>query len=366
MESATASGTQTNILEFQLSDPADGLFRLQITPTNDCFPVFNSPSIEVQAIGTINANPTFSLMGNTANFEANVNENVNSLEWIFGFDDSSTELNPSYTFPGPGTYPVSLIYANECESFTLSFNVLIADPVFAAIGASSFMGCAPLTVLFEDQSVGNVVNRSWAFPGGNPAASSDTSPLVIFEEVGSFEVSLTVDNGVNSSNSSITIMTLVPPIPAFTVSSDGLTIILNNQSANASSYSWNFGDENTSNLENPTHTYTTPGIYEISLNASNANCGVALSQTISVFITSTTEQAVFSPSLFPNPGTDKLQINNAVGSMLQIWNSNGQLISTLRIDTPRQQLDMSSLTNGLYFLQFEQEGRLYSERWLKL
>jgi PKD repeat protein len=366
MESAIASGTQTNILEVQISDPVDGLFRLQITPTNNCFPVFFSSAIDVQVVGTTNANPTYSLIGNTANFAANVNANVNNVEWIFGFDESSTELNPIYTFPGPGTYSVLLIYGNDCESATISLEVVIANPIFAAIGASSLMGCAPLMVLFEDQSVGEVANRSWSFPGGSPATSNSASPLVTFNEVGMYEVMLSVDNGVNSSNSSITITTLAPPVPVFTVSSDGLTITLNNQSTNATGYLWNFGDGNTSTLENPSHTYTLAGIYEVSLNASNTNCGVALSQTITVFVTSTVEQMVFLPALFPNPGTDQLYISDAVGSTLQIWNSSGQKTGTYQIETAEQILNTSAFPTGLYLLQFERQGQIRIERWLKI
>ena len=334
-----ASGTQTTRLEFQVTAPLDGFFRLQITPTNVCFPAFTSSNIEVQAIGTIGANPGYSLAGNMANFTANISGVVTNVEWIFGFDESNMELNPSYTFPGPGTYSVVFSYSNECGDFSIPLEVIIADPIAANIGASSFMGCAPLTVLFEDQSIGNVINRTWLFPGGNPATSNEESQLVTFSTVGNYEVSLSVDNGVASSNSSITVMALAPPLPAFSVETNGLTVTLSNQSGNAANYLWNFGDGNTSLLENPTHTYTTPGVYEISLNASNANCGVALSQTISVLSTATTETIILRPELFPNPGNDQLYVKNGSGSTLQIWNSHGQLLQTTRINTPQQRLD---------------------------
>lgn len=55
-----------------------------------------------------------------------------------------------------------------------------------------------------------------------------------------------------------------------------------------SSYLWDFGDSNTSTLQNPSHTYTTPGIYTVSLTVQTSpnpdlSCPVSISKTISVF-----------------------------------------------------------------------------------
>ncbi len=49
----------------------------------------------------------------------------------------------------------------------------------------------------------------------------------------------------------------------------GQTIFFQNQSLNASSYVWDFGDLNFSTQYNPTHTYNTPGTYAVSLIARN-------------------------------------------------------------------------------------------------
>ncbi len=50
----------------------------------------------------------------------------------------------------------------------------------------------------------------------------------------------------------------------------GQTVYFKNQSQNASSYIWDFGDLNTSAQFEPSHTYTTPGTYTVSLIARNA------------------------------------------------------------------------------------------------
>lgn len=44
-----------------------------------------------------------------------------------------------------------------------------------------------------------------------------------------------------------------------------LTVVFTNLSTDADNFGWNFGDGNTSTDENPTHTYTSPGVYDVSL-----------------------------------------------------------------------------------------------------
>lgn len=68
-----------------------------------------------------------------------------------------------------------------------------------------------------------------------------------------------------------------PPLPGpkpnvtFDMAVDGLTITITNNTSGATSYAWDFGDGQTSTEQNPTHTYATPGIYNVKLVASNAN-----------------------------------------------------------------------------------------------
>jgi PKD repeat protein len=69
----------------------------------------------------------------------------------------------------------------------------------------------------------------------------------------------------------------IPPIANFTSNkteiTEGETITFTDLSSNALSWSWVFegGNPTTSNLKNPTVTYNTPGIYDVTLVVSNAN-----------------------------------------------------------------------------------------------
>ena len=75
------------------------------------------------------------------------------------------------------------------------------------------------------------------------------------------------------------------------------TVQFLNQSTNATTYLWNFGDGTTSTLANPTHTYSTPGDYTVKLRGQSAGCGSdSLIQTSFVSINSTNSNVAFIPA----------------------------------------------------------------------
>lgn len=53
-----------------------------------------------------------------------------------------------------------------------------------------------------------------------------------------------------------------------------------NASENATDYSWDFGDGNTSTEENPSHTYESPGEYQVTLTASNSEFSDSKTETV--------------------------------------------------------------------------------------
>lgn len=65
------------------------------------------------------------------------------------------------------------------------------------------------------------------------------------------------------------------PVAAFTFLMSGsnapVTVAFTNGSQNATSYAWDFGDGVTSSSDSPSHTYNTPAIYTVTLEAKNSN-----------------------------------------------------------------------------------------------
>ena len=77
---------------------------------------------------------------------------------------------------------------------------------------------------------------------------------------------------------------VLDPIPAFTASSfgfAGVPVSFTNTSANATSYSWDFGDGNTSTDENPSHAYTAVGEYTVTLAATGSSTA-SITKTVKI------------------------------------------------------------------------------------
>ncbi|MCE7925879.1 MAG: PKD domain-containing protein, partial [Haliscomenobacteraceae bacterium CHB4] len=92
---------------------------------------------------------------------------------------------------------------------------------------------------------------------------------------GSYTV--TVTDGAGTQISATATITEPPALTAgFANSVNGLSVSFSNNSSNAASYLWNFGDGQTSTEANPAHTYANCGAYSVTLTASNL-CGTATS-----------------------------------------------------------------------------------------
>lgn len=74
----------------------------------------------------------------------------------------------------------------------------------------------------------------------------------------------------------------VMPSPDFTFVIADKTVTFTNTSADATSYSWDFGDQETSTDENPVHTYAAYGDYDVRLTATNADGSEIKKTTLSV------------------------------------------------------------------------------------
>ncbi len=138
-------------------------------------------------------------------------------------------------------------------------------------------GCAPLTVTFTDNSVPAGTTCLWDF--GDTFFSTDCGTTThTYTDPGCYDVSLTITTAAGCSNSMTqTSMVCVTPnaLAAFDVDPGQVDVnapIFNftNNSSNATTYSWTFGDGENSMDTDPSHTYPAiPGMYEVCLTAMN-------------------------------------------------------------------------------------------------
>ena len=235
----------------------------------------------------------------------NTSTNANSYNWDFGDGNLSTQSDPNHTYSMDGVYTVTMTASNGCGSVTTTSQVTIVTLPSAGFGSNVTSGCADLTVEFNDQSSANATGWVWTFPGGNPSSSTDQDPIVIYQNAGTYPVTLTVTNAAGENTIEQMNYIVVDDVPFIDFSTDvnTFTVDLTNGSTNATTYNWDFGDGNTSNEINPSHTYTGDGNFTITLTATN-NCG-SVSLTEMVTIANTPTAGYISSQ---NTGCDPLEI----------------------------------------------------------
>ena len=105
------------------------------------------------------------------------------------------------------------------------------------------------------------------------------------------------------STTAVAVVQVVKPLANFYIATQnpmqGLPVQLTNASFNAWSYTWSFGDGNGSFLVNPTHVYTQPDAYEITLIATDQKGCV---DSISKWIEIAPERYIYLPNSFTPDG----------------------------------------------------------------
>ncbi len=201
---------------------------------------------------------------------------------------------------------------------------LTANPNFTPITCDGF------TVNFQDNSAGNPDSWFWDF--GDPASGANNNstlpnPTHTFTDTGIFNIKLRVSILGQCVDSIIKPIRVYPGfLPGFINTAPCVNTLIQFTDTTYSAYGvvnswrWDFGDPatlaDTSHLQNPTYTYTSPGTYTVELRVTNSKgCDKTYLLPVTIFDNP-------ALSVFPNDsiycGLDTLQLNG-VGTGTFNW-----------------------------------------------
>ncbi|SFM33040.1 PKD domain-containing protein [Methanolobus profundi] len=223
------------------------------------------------------ADVTSGIVPITVNFTDLSSNHSTGWLWDFGDGNTSTDQNPTHIYTTGGTYNVSLNASNLAGSNVstqLSYITAYSVPG-SNFSANVTEGAVPLTVGFTDLSTNTPTSWYWDFGDGNNSTSQD--PIHTYVTAGTYNVSL---NATNIAGSDVTIQiayisVYITPVANFSASVTSgtapLSVTFTDLSSNTpTSWLWEFGDGSNSTSQNPTHSYTVAGSYNVTLNATNA------------------------------------------------------------------------------------------------
>ena len=222
-------------------------------------------STNVSCNGLSNGTATVNMIGGTAPF---------SYVW----NTIPVQTSPTANNLGTGTYSVIITDANGCAS---SQTISITQPTTMNTSATA-----------TPASCGQHSGTASATASGGNAPYTYlwlTSPVQTLSSIfnlsqGPYNVIIADANGCTQQQTVLVGITGNFPTAAFTMSDDSLElnhplVQFTDQSVNASSWYWNFGDGSTSTLQNPSHSYSDTGTFCVTLVVRDAN-GSCLDSTV--------------------------------------------------------------------------------------
>lgn len=212
------------------------------------------------------------------------------VKWYWDFGDGSpqviatTNATQVHSYNAAGNFTATLKTESNtgCQSVVFSKPVVVHPSPLAAFDFSD--ACLPLgATQFTDQSTipdnsQNLFTYAWTFGDGGTSALKN--PVHNYSALGPYNVTLTItsNNGCVDDTTRVMNTVYAQPQAIFTVPTevcDGTTVTVTDQSTAPNStvtqWNWNFGDGQTSILQNPPpHIYALPGTYNITLTVTSA------------------------------------------------------------------------------------------------
>lgn len=279
-----------------LTFPDVGTYIITLDVQNECG--IDSTSITVVVRDPLSATlngPANVCEGDPIAFNA-ISPEADSFRWdFFGTDQfwiPTSNSNVTYTHSNPGTYNVMVEVALNGESpacsaqATLEVNVHSKPEVEVALTAAQ--GCDSLIVEAAELALQGT-SYEWVLPDGTQTSGPTTAPISL-TTTGEHVFAVTATDAFGCTNTADDVATVhASPVATFVADDvcEGAETSFTDASLPGSgsailSWSWTFGDEGNSGLQNPTHPFSGLGAYEVTLNVTDAHCSASTSQNLVV------------------------------------------------------------------------------------
>ena len=258
------------------------------------------------------------------------------------------------------------LYIDNININNTAVNTGGAAPLTADFVPSVGNFCLGQPVSVFNNSTGNIVSYDWNFGvDATPQTATGEGPhSFTYTSDGQKTVKLLVTDA-NGDMDSLTANVFIQGIPTASfqmIQLNDSTIKLFNGATFANSIVWDFGDGNSSTVQNPQYTYDSTATFTVTLTVVG-DCGMATySQDVTTQLVNAegSIQVAEEIAVFPNPndGRFTLQIKGATKDLtLKIVDIQGRVLREWQEQNPTdnytKQVDIKDFAQGVYFIQVQ-------------
>lgn len=329
-------------------------------------------------IAQCTASFTYTVNGQTVTFDGTVTPvggPTTSYYWWFSDNSNSSSLqDPTYTFSAPGNYTVCFSYydpANQCADSlcqTITVGSSGCSASFQAIDSAGYV------YFLGSSTAGSGASYYWDFGDGDMGAGQ--YPWHMYANPGTYTACLTVydanQNFCDSTCQTVVVTSSGGCSVDFTwIDSLGYVFYISSSTlGNGGYYYWDFGDGNYSSSMNPSHVYSTPGIYNVCVSVydsmqvfCDSTCHTVTVQSQSAIAENNELQNSLTAS--PNPADEMLNLtfvsqNPGIG-VITFYDATGRITSMESLNLPgsgiiNHQVSTAEMAQGIYLVKIEASG----------
>jgi len=203
---------------------------------------------------------------------------INQWKWNFGIPGAaSTKQNPVFQYPEAGNHPVNLKVTdrNQCSDDTSAVIQWFPAPPLILIQPSTYFGCAPATIYFNNLSalIDENYHIVWYFGDGDSTVN-EISPTHVYDTPGIYDVRVEITSPLGcyiAEDFFKLIVVDAPPVADFACDPDSALTNFNNtvqfidKSTGAEHWNWQIGSKLTTLEQNPSHTFQDTGLVRVRL-----------------------------------------------------------------------------------------------------
>ena len=360
----TATATTGNTINWY-TDATGTTLVTNLVPSTATAGVFNYYAAQANSTGiegprtlvtvTVHANPTAPVI--TANGSTSlctgtsvdlISDQVSNNVW------STSATTQTITVSTSGTYSLVYTDANQCSATSNAITVNVSNAPLPTVQVSGSLS------LCQGDSVVLTASTSDSYLW---APNGETTQSITVNTAATYYVTTTnanACNGVGQSANEVVAVTPQPTAVATFVITNGSTVTFTNTSSSATSYSWDFGDFNSSSAQNPTHVFPDFNNYTVVLTAINGGCqDTAVFNLTTLSVKEIANDNSTFVSIYPNPmtemGTIIVDVKEYTPISIVITDNKGAIVNevlnqNLEVGKHEISVDTKNFENGLYYV----------------